>query len=436
MALITDNFTRADSASSLGSSSEGWSWAVNSGTGGIKSNLGSNKSSTATLLRARAEIDLGSSDNWAQAVYAHGAANAANQFGVCVRFDSASDTCYQFSMREDGLNTRIFKVVAGTQTALTTATTTALAVGDVIRLEAIGTTINAYRNGTIIATVTDATITTGKRAGIYAVQSSGLTDNVQFDNFQANDFLGQADSSTGSAVDAESVAAALSDADTGSGVDAGETVASTLTDADTASAADAGEAIATTFSDADTGSAADAENVAPAVSNSDAGAGTDAGEAVASTVADAETGAALDGGLIATTFSDADTGASNDTGTLTVDVLDNDTGAGDDGGEDAETHPGTLPLTVIYRLLDNPSAVRISRAHVTFTASYKLGGEDFVAANVGLPDIHFATAQPLGYGYDVQWVAGKLVVFQAGVEVPNATDLSFLLVEVVAYYTG
>lgn len=435
MALITDNFTRADSATSLGSSSEGWSWAVNSGTGGIKINLGSNKSSTATLLRARAEIDLGSSDNWAQAVYAHGAANAANQFGVCVRFDSASDTCYQFSMREDGLNTRIFKVVAGTQTALTTATTTALAVGDVIRLEAIGTTINAYRNGTLIATVTDSTITTGKRAGVYAVQSSGLVDNVQFDNFQANDFLGQAD--TGAGVDAgESVAAALSDADTGSGADAGESVASTLTDADTAAATDAGEAIATTFSDADTGSAADAESVAPAVSDNDPGSGTDAGEAVASTVTDAETGAALDAGLIAATFSDSDTGAGNDTGTLTVNVLDNDTGAGDDGGEDAETHPGVLPLTVIYRLLDNPSAVRISRAHVTFTASYKLGGEDLVAANVGLPDIHFATAQPLGYGYEVQWVAGKLVVFQAGVEVPNATDLSFLLVEVVAYYTG
>lgn len=185
---FTDNFNRADSASSLGSSSEGWSWTTNIGTWGILSNQASNKATTATVSRARAEVDLGSSNNWAQATYAHGATLVSNQFGVCVRYDPASDGCYQFSMREDGTLTRIFKVVAGTQTALTTATTAGLAVGDVIRLEVIGTTINAYQNGSVIATVTDSSITTGVRAGIYGNQAAGSANNVQCDNYSAGIF--------------------------------------------------------------------------------------------------------------------------------------------------------------------------------------------------------------------------------------------------------
>lgn len=149
----------------------------------------------------------------------------------------------------------------------------------------------------------------------YAIVTNGLTEG-----------------DTGSGADAgESIAVTLSDGDTGAGVDAGESLAVALSTTETATGTDAGESLAVTTADTDTGSGADAEGTT-ATSDSDTGAATDAGEAIAAALSDTETAAAVDADGT-TQFSDDDPATADDAGeAITVALSDDDTGISDDDG--------------------------------------------------------------------------------------------------------
>lgn len=243
------------------------------------------------------------------------------------------------------------------------------------------------------------------------------------------------DADTGAGVDTEAAAAAVSDTETGTGVDAGESVAAALTDTETGTAVEAG-AIASTLTDTETGASAEAEAIAAAFTDGDTATGVDT-ESVLSFApqTDDDSGTGTDTEAVSAAVTDTETGASAEASAITVDVHDDESGTGVDSGSESD-HPAVLPLSITYRVLDNPAGIRSSRVHVVFTTSYTSGGEILEAVSVGLPDIHFAVALPLGFGYEVQWVSGKLMVFQAGVEVAQSTDLSSLVVEVIAYFTG
>lgn len=87
-------------------------------------------------------------------------------------------------------------------------------------------------------------------------------------------FVGTEDQGTGA--ESASIAATLTDADTGTASDGGETVAVPVTSDDPGSGTDAGESIAATVSGADTGTGADAgESIAVAISDSDSGVAVD-----------------------------------------------------------------------------------------------------------------------------------------------------------------
>lgn len=470
MSVIADTFNRANQTG-LGTSSDGWLWsaAITGTAPNIVSNQGAAETTGGVGARVRAETDLGSVDHWAEVAFVAASGTLASDvLGPCIRYSAAADTCYALLYRSDGGTARIFKVVAGTATVLATlSSTTALSAGDVVRLEVVGTALTARRNGASILTVTDSAISTGTRTGIH-VQSSALA-SLTFDNFQANDFLGQND--TGSGTDGgESVASTVTDSDTGSGADAGESIASTLSDTETGSAAD--DALVTiTVSDADTASGADDASVAGTASDSETGSSAEAA-AIAATLADDEPAVSLEEEAIAATLTDDDTGTAveDEIGLSYAPVTDDDAATGADAGEavaagilnnepatatddatmilavtdsDAATavefgdaEPDVLPSNVLIdsNAIDNPSGLRMSHARVYFSTSYTLGGEPLTAHDVDLRLIHFATVLPRGSGYDVQWVAGKLRVYGPdGNEVDPGTDLSTLVVDVVAF---
>lgn len=159
------------------------------------------------------------------------------------------------------------------------------------------------------------------------------------------------DTETETGADAgESVAAALTDTDTGTGADAGESVAAALADADSASAADGGEAVAAGVVGSDTGTGADAgEAIGAALSDAEVGSAADAGESIAVHITDADIAAFLDAGeAVAANVTDADTATEVEAGTVvpTLFITDGDTAIFTDAGEHiGKPEPGLAGLT-------------------------------------------------------------------------------------------
>lgn len=83
--------------------------------------------------------------------------------------------------------------------------------------------------------------------------------------------------------------------------------------------------------------------------------------------------------------------------------------------------------------------VRTAALDVTFSSSYPTGGEALTAAQFGLQNVYFAiaTVKTAGTGsvtaayYDI--ANAKLKAFVAAAEVTNATNISAVTVQVVAF---
>jgi hypothetical protein len=165
---ITDNFNRAD-AGTLGSSSEGWSWAAVNGNMEIVGNEAHNISGVGGA-RQRAESDLSSDDHYAQVV------DVANASGcLAVRFSASADTAYLF-ITDSG---RIFKCETGSLTELAASSTPS--PGSVQKLQCNGSLITIYDDGVQMTSVVDTAIVGHTRTGMYADNSSHM------DNFEASD---------------------------------------------------------------------------------------------------------------------------------------------------------------------------------------------------------------------------------------------------------
>lgn len=181
MALFTDNFNRADTASDLGAN---WTDCVGVGLG-----ISSNAASHATATASRGDFVTGTTQTDNQ--YAQGTiqgVGAGHYFSILLRGAGADGTrnCYQISV--GGTNELyISEVTNGTSADLTTGTFT-LANGMVLRAEAEGTTLRLLLDGTQRLTTTDATLTTGK-TGIEIYNDNGAA-GVTFDNFEAGDIGG------------------------------------------------------------------------------------------------------------------------------------------------------------------------------------------------------------------------------------------------------
>jgi hypothetical protein len=166
------------------------------------------------------------------------------------------------------------------------------------------------------------------------------------------------DTETAAVVDTESVSVGgptpINDSDTASSADAGEAIAAALSVSEVGAGVDNG-AIATTLSDTETGSGVDAgEALSDSLLDTEVGSGNDAGESISSVASDADTGTAadavgsigltdpdvgggVDGEAIAASVVDSDTASALDTESVNagglVSLSDADTGAGVDAGE-------------------------------------------------------------------------------------------------------
>ena len=152
---VTDDFNRADGG--LGSN-----WTTRSGSPAIVSNEVSTTSNTDQwAVYSGAAF---AADQYAQVTISGSGAGSARYPGLMVRASTSGNmNCYFWNSNLDG-NNGIAKFVDNVYSALTStpaASDTSWTGGDVARLEVVGTTINLRKNGTIVATVTDSTHTSG-----------------------------------------------------------------------------------------------------------------------------------------------------------------------------------------------------------------------------------------------------------------------------------
>lgn len=174
MALpASDTFTGADGTALTTYSAN---WTINTGSFLLISNaLRANVSGGFSL--ARWSADVFPNDQKAQVDYVP-AAGSNGAIGPAVRISTAGATsCY--GLYTDTSNLRFFRLDAGSYSEF--ATTTPLVFGDVMRIEAEGSTIRVYVNGVLWTSTTDST---------YSAGSGGIAAFADFsyrrvDNFSA-----------------------------------------------------------------------------------------------------------------------------------------------------------------------------------------------------------------------------------------------------------
>jgi hypothetical protein len=190
--LAQDTFTRANNASSWGTSSDGKTWvkALGTGTSSIASNKGVLVSSgadtamelgagTSASIDARVRFSIGSLNDIA---------------GIAGRFSTTSGgNDYKILWYSSGVH--LNKMVAGVNTTLTTASfTVAVNTAYWLRLQISGSTINgkiwadgSAEPGTFTVSTTDTSLAAAGGYGLLANTDTGGSTGVQFDSFSLTD---------------------------------------------------------------------------------------------------------------------------------------------------------------------------------------------------------------------------------------------------------
>lgn len=166
--IVTDSFTRADSAVSLGTSDSGHAWTAHGATWGVASGRGYQAVADGTYHAA--SVNASVADGKVQATLAASAIG-----GICARLSDDSNFLHlEFGGANDFT---LYKRVAGVFTSLGTFTATP-AAGDVIALECRGTSLTAYLNGVARITATDAFNSSATRWGL---STQNIT--IRYDDF-------------------------------------------------------------------------------------------------------------------------------------------------------------------------------------------------------------------------------------------------------------
>lgn len=191
MATITESFNKADSTT-LGPD---LTWTEIQGDLQVVSNR-VRCVSTGTGCGARADSDLASADHYAQ-VAIRVNATVGHGGGPFVRKDSsATITFYMLWIDYNGVYRYTFyKCVSGTLTAIGATTNLgSYALGDVFKLSVSGTTLSGYQNGSLLATRTDSSISSGTRCGVRLYAGGGAPDVAAAvaDDFEAGDLAAAA----------------------------------------------------------------------------------------------------------------------------------------------------------------------------------------------------------------------------------------------------
>lgn len=172
MATFSDNFNRADGSIGNG-------WTVLAGTWAISSNRLASTSITTNATISQTGTPMATNDQWAEIRVI----NPVSTFGPVVRHDGSTVGNFYMLRRTSGTQLSLYKNIAGATTLMTTVNIT-LAVNDVMRIEAIGNTINGYINGVLVSTTTDSARPTGAYCGL---RVTGNTSGGTWDDFACSD---------------------------------------------------------------------------------------------------------------------------------------------------------------------------------------------------------------------------------------------------------
>lgn len=175
--ILTDNFNRAD-APDLGAN---WDVYTSFQTPQVVTNTA--RASTAGNA-ASSGWSAGPALNNNQYVKVKIAswADATSVVGVQLRGSiGANNNFYLLYARAGSGNTQLYRVDAGVFTSLAFVANPGWAVNDTVELEAVGTTLTAFRNGVSISlSATDATYASG-RAGLHIVSNVSINNNYADD---------------------------------------------------------------------------------------------------------------------------------------------------------------------------------------------------------------------------------------------------------------
>jgi peptide deformylase len=201
MTVHTETFNKADS-DTLGPD---LTWTEVTGDWDVVGNGATHFATHTQTEYARADAAVSSSDNYCQAKFV---SSAIKICGVATRFSSSANTAY-VGWINNATTIRISKNVTGTLTNLASGTIS-WAQNNVYKIEANGTTINAYENGagSPAATVTDSSIVSGTCGGFMAYEA--VTTAAMFDDFEVGDIGGGGGPTISTTVGTVSAAAAVS----------------------------------------------------------------------------------------------------------------------------------------------------------------------------------------------------------------------------------
>lgn len=176
----SDTFDRANSTTTLGTSSGGQVWTAHRGTWGINTNNGYCATNHASSVNF-ASVDAGFADGSVEVTIA---VTGSNQPGLCFRTTDSNNT-YLLEGGTGAATAKFHKIVGGTVTTISNSgSNIQFVTGDVIRVDMSGSSYSFYRNGVQIFTGSDSTFTTQTRHGLYHV---GATTGSRFDNFSTGD---------------------------------------------------------------------------------------------------------------------------------------------------------------------------------------------------------------------------------------------------------
>lgn len=188
-AAYAEPFTGADNTS-LAAATVTQTWTDVVAGWGVLSNQGY-VSSSGAVAYARAAATSATDDTFASFTLitkTDAAPTDYSQVAPCVRFDGAANTSYMACRGQDtDTSFNLRKTVGGGRSQLNNFTT-AIALPEVVRCDAAGSTISALINGVPLATVTDTSIPTGTQGGIYGFRPT-VTESVVIDNWAFGDLI-------------------------------------------------------------------------------------------------------------------------------------------------------------------------------------------------------------------------------------------------------
>jgi parallel beta-helix repeat protein len=165
---FSDTFTRANSSTSLGTSSSGDAWTATTGTLGINTNLAYAPGAGTNIAH------LDGDANGSVSVFMPTVGNA----GIVFRL--LDSTNYWYYRRHTDGNARLGKVVAGVDTPMTADVTQAVAAGNELRVVFQDATIKAYVGATLTHTDVDTAHATRTGVGIHILDTTARLDDFAY----------------------------------------------------------------------------------------------------------------------------------------------------------------------------------------------------------------------------------------------------------------